>query len=196
MCPWPGKRTPSPTELRCRDEAGGSCHRGERDPGGARCALAPFSPGADRPGFRGGPGTRGSPGPGLGHPSEPRAWRPRPVEAPQGRARGLQGHIAGPRGLAERGCAGPGRSGSPGTPRGRAVYLTFKCDYNNESVFVKIPSVDFGISLPVKDLKKVKTKFNPDGYLIKAINEGEDLIRQIRTTIKSKIHTAITLDEV
>lgn len=120
VCPWPGKRTPSPTELRCRDEAGGSCHRGERDPGGARCALAPFSPGADRPGFRGGPGTRGSPGPGLGHPSEPRAWRPRPVEAPQGRARGLQGHIAGPRGLAERGCAGPGRSGSPGTPRGRA----------------------------------------------------------------------------
>lgn len=76
------------------------------------------------------------------------------------------------------------------------LYLTFKCDYNNESVFVKIPSVDFGISLPVKDLKKVKTKFKPDGYLIKAINEGEDLIRQIRNSIKSKIHTAITLDEV
>lgn len=120
VCPWPGKRTPSLTELRCRDEAGGSCHRGERDPGGARCALAPFSPGADRPGFRGGPGTRGSPGPGLGHPSEPRAWRARPVEAPQGRPRGLRGHIAGPWGLAERGRAGPGRPGSPGSPRGRA----------------------------------------------------------------------------
>lgn len=76
------------------------------------------------------------------------------------------------------------------------LYLTFKCDYSDESVFVKIPSVDFGISLPVKDLKKVKTKLKPDGYLIKAINEGEDLIRQIRSTIKSKIHTAITLDEV
>lgn len=74
--------------------------------------------------------------------------------------------------------------------------MTFKCDYNRESVFVEIPSVDFGISLHVKDLKKIKTKLKPDGYLIKAINEGEDLIQQIRKTIKSKIHTAITLDEV
>jgi len=76
------------------------------------------------------------------------------------------------------------------------LYLSFKCDYRKESIFVEIPSIDFGIFLPVKDLKKVKTKLKPDGYLIKAINEGEDLIRQIRSTIKSKINTAITLDEV
>lgn len=93
VCPWPGKRTPSPTELRCRDEAGVAT--GGRIPGAPDARSLPSVPAWTARVSAEGPG-RGSPGPGLGHPSEPRAWRARPVEAPQGLARGLRGHIAGP----------------------------------------------------------------------------------------------------
>lgn len=95
---------------------GGSCRGGEQDPGGSGFALASSRPGAHSLGLRGGRGTRGSPGRGLGRLSEPRAWRAGPVGSPQGRAQGLRGHVAGPQRLAERGARARGAPEARGVP--------------------------------------------------------------------------------
>lgn len=116
----PGNARPLPQNLGAGMKRGGVATEGSETPGAPDARSLPSVPAWTARVSAEGPGRGVPPGPGLGHPSEPRAWRARPVEAPQGLARGLRGHIAGPGGLAERGRAGPGRLGSPGTPPGRA----------------------------------------------------------------------------